>query len=184
MTNTSPEPTRKVRVDALRRDVWARASLDENAVEEYADAMRTAQAKFPPVVVFDERGTLWLADGHHRVEAARRAGRKVIRAKIHAGGRREALLHACGANAAYGVRRTNADKRLAVTLMLRDKEWRDWAGRVIARCCAVDEGLVRKVRDELSADGASRAQGVPGRHCVQSALRLRPKAHGRTGSRD
>jgi ParB-like nuclease family protein len=152
MTNTSsPELRRRVRINALNMEVRARTALDENAVEEYADAMR-AQAKFPPVVVFEEGETLWLADGHHRVEAARRVERMAIRAEIHAGGRREALLHACGANAEHGVRRTNADKRLAVTLMLRDKEWRQWSGREIARRCAVDEGLVRRVRDELSAD--------------------------------
>jgi hypothetical protein len=144
MTTTSPEPMRRVRISALRTEVRARAALDENAVKEYADAMR-AQAKFPPVVVFKDHEALWLADGHHRVEAGRRAGRMVIRAEVHTGGRREALLYACGANAAHGVRRTNADKRRAVKLMLNDPEWRQWVNLEIARRCAVDEGLVRRV---------------------------------------
>jgi hypothetical protein len=110
----------------------------EHSVAEYAKAMADG-VQFPPIVVFDDGKTLWLADGHHRVEAARLAGLGVILAEEHKGGRRDALLYACGANAAHGVRRTNADKRLAVTLMLRDKEWCKWASRDIAR-------LVRSTR--------------------------------------
>jgi hypothetical protein len=157
MTSTSPRRTaeealtRRVRIDTLSTDGKARVALSEEAVVEYAEAM-TASVQFPPIVVFDDGETLWLADGHHRVEAARRAGFTVLRAEEHEGGRRDALLYACGANATHGVRRTNADKRLAVTLMLRDEEWRQWSSREIARRCAVDEGLVRRVREELSAD--------------------------------
>jgi ParB-like chromosome segregation protein Spo0J len=157
MTSTRPERTTElhregeVRIDALSIDARARVVLTDEAVAEYAAAMK-AGARFPPVVVFDDGDTLWLADGHHRVEAARRAGRMEIRAEEHKGGRRDALLYACGANATHGVRRTNADKRLAVTLILRDEEWCKWSSREIARRCAVDEGLVRRVRRELSAD--------------------------------
>jgi hypothetical protein len=187
MTNTRPEPRRRVRINALNMEVRARAALDENAVEEYADAMR-AQAKFPPVVVFEEYEALWLADGHHRVEAARRVGRMAIRAEVHAGGRREALLHACGANATHGLRRTNADKRQAVTLMLDDPEWRQWSSREIARRCAVDEGLVRRVRDELSADDpqiapAKRKMIRAGKEQTQKAARDKKRRACRAGGR-
>jgi hypothetical protein len=140
-----------VQIDALSTDVRARVVLSDEAVAEYAKAMADG-VQFPPIVIFRDGETLWLADGHHRIQAARRAGLKTIRAEEHSGGRREALLHACCANAAHGVRRTNRDKRCAVTLMLRDEEWCQWSSRDIARHCAVDEGLVRKVRDELSAD--------------------------------
>src|SRR5262245_40145107 len=111
------DPARRVQIDALKMDVRARVALSREAVAEYAQAMN-ASDPFPPIVVFEDGEGLWLADGHHRVEAARRAGRKVVCADLRAGGRREALLHACGANAAHGIRRTNADKRRAVTLML------------------------------------------------------------------
>jgi hypothetical protein len=50
------------------------------------------------------------------------------------------------------LRRTNADKRRAVQRLLNDAEWREWPNREIARRCAVDEGLVRKMISELSAD--------------------------------
>jgi ParB-like chromosome segregation protein Spo0J len=155
MTSASPERTtelhREVRIDALSIDARARVVLTDEAVAEYAAAMKSG-ARFPPIVVFDDGETLWLADGHHRVQAARRAGLEEVLAEEYKGGRRDALLYACGANAAHGVRRTNADKRFAVRLMLRDEEWCKWSSREIARRCAVDEGLVRKVRRELSAD--------------------------------
>jgi len=112
------EPARRrVRIEDLSTEVRARVALSGEAMAEYAKAM-VASVPFPPIVVFEDGEALWLADGHHRVEAARCAGRKVVRAEVYAGGRREALLHACGANAAHGVRRTSADKRRTVTLML------------------------------------------------------------------
>jgi hypothetical protein len=47
---------------------------------------------FPPVVVFRERrrGTLWLADGQHRVMAARQLNRAQIEADLRGGDRRDA----------------------------------------------------------------------------------------------
>lgn len=47
-----------------------------------------------PVVVFDLPEGLLLADGHHRVEAARRLGRRTIAADLRRGTRKEALAFA------------------------------------------------------------------------------------------
>lgn len=45
--------------------------------------------------------------------------------------KRDALLHAAGANDAHGIRRTSKDKRKAVMALLTDEEW---SGREIVRC--------------------------------------------------
>jgi len=37
----------------------------------------------PPVTVFDTDEGLFLADGHHRVAAAQRLGRTVVKADVH-----------------------------------------------------------------------------------------------------
>jgi hypothetical protein len=37
---------------------------------------------------------------------------------------RDAVLHAIGANASHGLRRSNSEKRKAVHAMLNDEEWR------------------------------------------------------------
>lgn len=69
------------------------------------------------------------------------------------GGLRDAILHSVGANATHGLRKTNADKRRAVGILLEDElvsidpeTGNPWSNREIARRCAVDEWLVRKLR--------------------------------------
>jgi hypothetical protein len=37
------------------------------------------------------------------------------------------VLHSAGANAMHGLRRTNADKRRTVMLLLQDEEWAAWS---------------------------------------------------------
>jgi hypothetical protein len=73
-----------------------------------------------------------------------------ISADMRQGTRRDAILHAAGANAAHGLRRTNADKRRAVETLLRDEEWSKWSDREIARMCAVSQPLVSQIRKTLT----------------------------------
>jgi transposase-like protein len=55
-------------------------------------------------------------------------------------------MYAVGANAAHGLRRTNADKRRAVTMLLDDDEWGQWSDSAIARQCGVSHTFVATVR--------------------------------------
>lgn len=48
-----------------------RAGLNPELIDEYAKAM-TEGAKFPPVTVFYDQISYWLADGFHRLEAAKK----------------------------------------------------------------------------------------------------------------
>jgi hypothetical protein len=67
---------------------------------------------FPPVIVFHRPNEdYYLADGWHRIEAARRSGRASIMAEVREGGLRDAILYSSGANTDHGLRRTSADKR-------------------------------------------------------------------------
>jgi ParB-like chromosome segregation protein Spo0J len=97
------DPT-TVLIDHLCREVQARQALRDKIVGEYAEAMRAGD-QFPPIVVYHDGQTNWLADGHHRVEAVRRAGRTEIVAEVRSGDRRDALLHAIQANTRHGVGR-------------------------------------------------------------------------------
>jgi hypothetical protein len=63
-----------------------------------------------------------------------------------------------GANETPGLRRTNADRRQAVTLMLKDPEWSAWANTEVARQCNVSEFLVRTIRSELMPTEAGPAK--------------------------
>jgi hypothetical protein len=68
---------------------------------------------------------------------------------VRAGTRRDAILHAVGANSDHGLKRTSRDKRNAVMTLLRDPEWVQWSDREIARQCAVSAPMVASVRASL-----------------------------------
>lgn len=142
----------QLRVDQIRTDggTQARAAMCDEAVEEWADVLREG-GELPSVVVFWDGRHYWLADGFHRLEAHVLAGHRVIYAEVYDGTRRDAVLYAVGSNWRYGVRRTNADKRRAVGVLLADPEWSQWSNLEIARRCHASEFLVRTVRDELSS---------------------------------
>lgn len=138
------------------------AGLNDGTVEEYAEAMK-AGAVFPPVVVFvDPKGLHHLADGFHRCAAAERAGLPEIAADVREGSRKDALLYAAGANASHGLRRTNADKRRAVLLVLGN--FPKWSDRKIGEACGVDHKTVAAVRASTVAkfEGGEVPQGEAG----------------------
>lgn len=84
-----------------------RVTLDDAYTEEITTELQ-AGSEFPPVVVFQESQEYWLADGFHRYFAHIKAGLSEIKAEIHRGGMREAILYAVGANATHGKRRSNS----------------------------------------------------------------------------
>jgi hypothetical protein len=129
------------------------AEIDPAVVTDYVSAMEGGTV-FPPIVVFhsDDNDDCWLADGFHRVEAARRLGRQTITAEVRLGTHRDAILHAVGANASHGLRRTDADKRRSIETLLRDPAWAKWSDREIGKACAVDHKTVGKVRRALTGD--------------------------------
>ena len=144
----------RIHIDHIRTNggTQPRESLNQDTVDEYAEAM-TEGATFPAVDVYYDGESYWLADGFHRVAAARQIGTVELMVNSHQGTRRDAILHAVGANADHGLRRTNADKRRAVTALLRDEEWSQWSDSEISRRCAVSQPFVGKVREDISHNG-------------------------------
>lgn len=165
----------KVAMGAIRTDggTQPRVELNEATVAEYAEAMREG-AKFPPVAVFHDGSSYWLADGFHRFHALLRNEAKQAEVVVHRGDRRAAVLFSVGANAQHGLRRSNADKRRAVQTLLADPEWVDWSDRKIAEACGVSVTFVSAVRRPEVAKRqeenrtASAARGVAGLHPVPS----------------
>jgi hypothetical protein len=123
----------------------SRVALNESTVAEYAEAIAEG-VKLPPVTVFFDGSDNWLADGFHRFHAYNRAGKASIHADIREGTVREAILYSFGANCTHGLRRTNADKRKAVSAMLADDEWSAWSDRKIAEACGVSQPFVSGMR--------------------------------------
>ena len=125
-----------------------RVEMKPDVVLDYAEDM-AAGATFPPVVVYHDGTEYWLADGFHRVAAARKLERDTIEAEVIEGTAREAIIHGIGSNASHGLRRTQADKRRAVERLLRDEEWGTWSNRKIAGLAKVDHKTVAKIRRDL-----------------------------------
>lgn len=134
-----------------------RSTIEVDRVSEYTDDMDRGD-KFPPLVVFHDGRRHWLADGFHRFYAATNVGVRQIECQVQQGGLRDAVLYSCGANSSHGMRRTNEDKRRAVTRLLEDEEWSKWSNNEIARRCAVDDKLVALVRKELDLTSEIRSE--------------------------
>lgn len=128
----------------------ARLKTNEDAIESYAEEMQRG-AVFPPINVYFDGATYWLADGFHRYLATKRNEKETISAEVQPGGRVEALRHALGANSLNGVYRTNGDKRNAVEIALG--EWTDLANPVLAEICKVSAEFVRSCRQEMQKSG-------------------------------
>lgn len=136
----------------FKADLQARERMSSETIAEYKADMLDGD-KFPPVTLYDDGKTLWLADGYHRVAAALQLELTHINADVHPGTRRDAMFAAINANAKHGLRRTRDDKRRAVRLLLLDDEWRTWSDRQIARHASVDHKTVGSIRAELVAAG-------------------------------
>ena len=155
--------TRKIALDQIdiHGGTQTRVKTNEEAIESYAEEMNQGTV-FPPITLYFDGATHWLADGFHRYLAAKRIGVPAIEAEVKPGGRIDALKHALGANATNGVYRTNADKRNAAAIAL--EEWPGLANPVIAEICRVSADLVRTCRKELEQAGKiERPQRVVGR---------------------
>lgn len=151
-----------------------RAELDHATVDRFAEDMSAGQyPKFPPVVVFHDGSTHWLADGFHRFFAYKKAfgdapapgmNSWAMTAEVRQGTQRDAVLYSLGANAAHGLPRSNADKRRAVQTLLNDPEWSAWSDNVIAHKANVSQPFVSSLRRELSqnvlSDGLVHAAGA------------------------
>lgn len=145
----------QISISDIRLDpsTQVRLKTDNEVVTDYAEAMQRGD-KFPPVVVFFDGEVYWLADGFHRVYAAMSIELTEIEADIRHGSKRDALECALGENDKHGLRRTNADKRNAVRVMLEDEEWSKLSNCQIAAKCHVDETLVRKMRPQICIDNS------------------------------
>jgi hypothetical protein len=142
-------PLERITLDEIAQP---RVAIDDGYIEELANDLLTG-SKFPPVAVFSHGEDYRLADGFHRFLATIKAGFKEITAEIYLGDQRAAILHAVGANAAHGKRRTNDDKRKAVETILKDDEWCKWSDRKIAEVCRVSQPFVGTIRKEMTENG-------------------------------
>lgn len=146
----------------------SRAQINDDVVAEYAEAMQ-AGAEFPPLVVFYDGASYWLADGFHRYQAFARINARDVPADVRQGTQRDAILFSVGANSSHGLRRTNDDKRRAVMVLLNDPEWSKWSARDIGRQCGVSHDFAARLKREVSPND-SEPRTYTTKHGSQAAM--------------
>lgn len=142
---------RDIKISELSLDarLQMREWMSQEAVTDYAEHLEDLP---PAKVKLDSDGHYWLWDGWHSLEAAKLKNCDAIRREVTQGEFKDAVFAAAGANAAHGVRRTHADKRKTVGVMLGylREIGDDWADRAIAKACNVGHSLVAEVRKQLA----------------------------------
>lgn len=169
-----PWRTMKINLVEIRTEggTQTRAGIDEVVVTEYVEAMEAGDM-FPPLTVFHDGTAYWLGDGFHRYHAHAKLEALEVEADVRQGSRRDAVLYSVGANATHGLRRTNEDKRRAVTVLLEDEEWVQWSNNEIAKRAGVSHTFVNRLRSSLETVSSQ----VP---LEDSSSRIRTGADGRT----
>lgn len=137
-----------------------RDGLAKAVVKDYAETLKAGKS-LPPVTVVcvnrpdadgSARPLYYLVDGYHRKDAAILAGRTTIDAEITEGTFTDAVRLAIKANAAHGLRRTNADKRNALKLALEHGQELfgcNPSNPMLADACGMSERTVIRLRKGL-----------------------------------
>lgn len=142
-----------------------RVRLDKDVIDAYCEDYKSG-ADFPAIVVFREKNSerAIMADGFHRHRGRINAGFDDIDCEVHEGGMHEALLYALGCNFDHGLRRTNADKRHAVEMALKDPEIGRLSRQEIADICRVTKRTVQKLantKDIEAPENGAKVKGEP-----------------------
>ena len=169
-----------IHIDNLTLDprLQMRAQMDEDAIKDYSCHCD----KLPPVkVMLDSEGRFWPWDGYHTIAAYRTDKQELIPCEVTEGQFRDAQLAACGANPGHGLRRTAADKRKAISVLLADEEWAANSDRWIGDACHVTHDLVGKVRAEMEAEKSKRNSSTGENASSSGSDKPKPKRRGKDG---
>ena len=113
--------TMKIKIDELDLSLQTRAGTDAETIDTYADAMADG-SQFPDVTVFTDGNRYWLADGFHRVMAAKQNGCTTIAADVRKGTEDDAVVFGGTANNKQGKRPTRADVRHFLEMVWERRE--------------------------------------------------------------
>lgn len=137
-----------------------RERTDDKVVTEYSEKMKKGE-KFPPVILFFEKGKFYIGDGWHRLMAAKKNGYPRFPAQVYPGGKSAAIRHALKANVTHGLRLTSADKRRKVGIALQ--QYPGLSSNEIADICGVSESLVRTHRSTFVKNEPAERTGADGK---------------------
>jgi len=135
---------------AVNTGTQIREHINETVVDDYAERMAAGDI-FPPITVYHDSSIYHVADGFHRILAAKRNKLAEISADVIAGTKDDALWYALGANRQNGLRLTPGDKRRAIELAL--KTWPDYSTTRIAEQVGCAFQYVARLKGQVSTSG-------------------------------
>lgn len=126
--------------------------LLEKTLERLGDSIDKTLAQLDEIKVFTDNGKLWLVDGYHRLEAAKRAGCSHIKAYTADGTLEEARWTCLTLNDKQCLPLTSGDKRNIVRKALAHPRADKMTDRDIAKHCHVSHTFVAQLRDTVATD--------------------------------
>ena len=165
----------KIKIADLDLTLQTRAGTDADTIRTYAEAMDDG-AQFPDVTVFTDGETYWLADGFHRVLAAKSNGKTAISADVRKGTEDDAVVFGGTANNKQGKRPTMADVQHFLSMVWERREaifgGTPTGGNLAERCGvsrATGERFVQRKLEEMP-----KAPVRPTASKIQSKMPTRP----------
>jgi len=130
-------------------------SVDNDTVASYVEGYSNGD-NFPPLIVYQENGYNWLADGFHRIRAAQFLGFSEIEVEIRPGTKDDALIYAAEANVINGRPMSQAEKKeagLRLLELLKPKNYSE-----VARRLRLQRSTVQKWDNELSVNNSTNVE--------------------------
>ena len=144
--------TKTLKLDQIRIDggTQPRVAIDERVVAEYAD-LYASGVNLPPVTVFFDGATYWLADGFHRYWANKQIDCDYVFADVHQGTQRDAQWYSFGANSEHGLRRTRDDVAIILRKVFSDEQWSQKSDYEVAEHTGVPRSTVQRHKERYLA---------------------------------
>lgn len=134
----------KINDIVLDKDLIMREELDSETIDNYTECFE----QLPPIVVYEtEEQGMVLADGFHRLHAAKKLGIREIEVVIKKGDYRDATEYAALANLKHGKALTRKEKRKVIETMLKLRTER--SDRWIAEDIGISSHTVESARERL-----------------------------------
>src|SRR3954470_10403316 len=108
-----------------------RDHINVDVAERYKALIEDGR-EFPPVTVFFDGQSYWLADGFPRITAWGSLGWTEVPVDVRLGSLRDAQWHSFSVNALHGYPRKDVDIAKIMARIFTDAEWQDMPVRAIA----------------------------------------------------
>lgn len=147
---------KELKVSDIRIDggTQIRKQLNQDKVNEYAEQMEEGVI-FPPITVFYDGSSYWLASGYHRLFAEKQRGSETIKATVMNGTVDEATWFALGDNK-HGLNMTAEDYRRSVNITLDHPKWSTYSNAQIAAHVGVSASTVARIKKERNIKPADK----------------------------